>query len=311
MPLILVLASLAPMAAYAYTGITIVMSSSTSVNQAFVAKVKEALIAQKAQTIKVSVVDMSEASKLVVAENSELVIALGIKAMEASSKLRRTTPVLGVFVPLPAFNRQLYRSGRNLGELSAIVLDQPYRRQVALARIALPEAKSLGILLGTTSSRHEDFLRESAVKHRFTVDIENINEEAQLIPKLAQICEANDALLAIPDPLVYNRETAQPILLTSYRHQVPVFGYSKSYVKAGALAAVFSHTKHLAKQAVEIAVKSQKSGNLLPPPQVPKYFSVIVNRQVERSLGLELGDEHAIYQKMLALESKQPSGAFE
>jgi len=187
-------------------------------------------------------------------------------------------------------------------------LDQPYRRQIGLVRIALPKAKNLGILLGTTSNRYEDFLQNASERNGFSAHIEEIQSEAGLIPKLGKIFGMNDALLAIPDPLVYNRETAQPILLTSYRHAVPVFGYSRSYVKAGALASVFSNATHLAKQAAEIALETQKKTNILPPPQVPKYFSVIINRQVQRSLNLKIDDENMIYQQLLKLESNQPTG---
>lgn len=305
---ILLMALCGPLTVYAYTGITIVMSNASSTNVEFVQQFKEVLSADKTHTMKVNVVNLSEVERLVVAENSELVVALGVKALQASSKLKHTTPVLGVFTPLPAFNQLLFKSGRKLGAFSAIVLDQPYKRQIGLAKIALPKAKNLGILIGSTSNRYEDFLREAAEKHGFNVQIEEVNGEATLIPTLETIFETNDVLLAIPDPLIYNRETAQPILLTSYRHQVPVFGYSKSYVKAGALASVFSNAKHLAKQAVEIAVKTQKEKSLLPPPVVPKYFSVIINRQVQRSLGLHLADENDIYQQLLALEAAQPVG---
>ena len=93
------------------------------------------------------------------------------------------------------------------------------------------------------------------------------------------------------------------LLLTSYRYQKPVFGFSQSYVRAGALAAVYSSSKQLAKQAAEIAIKSQQAPGVLPPPQVPKYFSVVVNYQVARSLNLQVADEDSINKKMLALES--------
>jgi putative tryptophan/tyrosine transport system substrate-binding protein len=309
--LLLLFIFLSPLSVQAYTGITIVMSTATSNNLEFVDEFKAELAADKTHTLKVNLIDLSKEEKLIVAENSELVIALGVKALEASSKLKHTTPVLGVFTPLPTFNQLLFKSGRRLGIFSAIVLDQPYKRQIGLAKIALPEAKNLGILLGSTSTRYEDFLREAAERHGFNVEVEEVNSSSALIPKLEKIFETNDVLLAIPDPLVYNRETAQPILLTSYRHQVPVFGYSRSYVKAGALASVFSNAKHLAKQAAEIAIETQITTGLLPPPQVPKYFSVIINRQVERSLNLHLADENDIYQKLLALEANSPAGVVE
>lgn len=309
--LILFLIFLSPFNVEAYTGITIVMSTATPTNLAFVEKFNEELAVNKTHTLKVKLIDLSQEERLTVAENSELVIALGVKALEASSKLKLTTPVLGIFTPLSTFNRILSTSGRRLGILSAIVLDQPYKRQIGLAKIVLPSAKNLGILLGSTSSHYEDFLRDAAEKQGFNVKVEEVSSNAELIPKLEKILDTNDILLAIPDPLVYNRETAQSILLTSYRHQIPVFGYSRSYVKAGALASVFSNEKHLAKQAAEIAVGAQGISDLLPPPQVPKYFSVIVNRQVQRSLNLQLADENDIYQQLLALEANNPVGVAE
>jgi len=38
----------------------------------------------------------------------------------------------------------------------------------------------------------------------------------------------------------------------------------------------------------------------LPPPQYPKYFSVGVNYQVARSLGLAIEDEAALLQRIKA-----------
>jgi len=309
--LLLPWAFLLPLPAQAYTGITIVMSTASATNQEFIQKFKEELVANKKHTLKVKLINLSEVEKLRVAENSELVIALGVKALTASSKLKHTTPVLGVFVPLPTFNRLLFKSGRRLGIFSAIMLDQPYKRQIGLVKVSLPKAKNLGILLGSTSNRYEDFLREAAEKHGFNVEVSEVHTSKELISKLEMILDTNDVLLAIPDPLVYNRETAQSILLTSYRHQVPVFGYSRSYVKAGAIASVFSSAKHLAKQAAEIAIDTQTLPSILPPPIVPKYFSVIVNHQVQRSLNLQLTDENDIYKKLLALETRQPVGLLE
>jgi ABC-type uncharacterized transport system substrate-binding protein len=302
---VLVLVLFVPFLSHAYTGITIVLSAPSQTNLDFVDSFKEELIATKNHNLKVKVIDLQETEKLIVAENSELVIALGVKALTAASKLKHTTPVIGVFTPLPTFNALLESSGRDLGIFSAIVLDQPYSRQISLIKTVLPEIKTLGILLGSTSSRYAEHLRDEGEKNSLNVSLETINDESELIPKLQKVLESNDALLAIPDPSIYNRETAQPILLTSYRHQKPVFGYSQSYVRAGALAAVYSNTKHLAKQAAEIAIKTQQAPGLLPPPQTPKYFSVLVNHQVARSLNISVMNDEDIYKILLKLEMTQ------
>ena len=275
--LALVLSLCSPGFSYAYTGVTIILSSSSQAYVEFVDHFRDELIATKNTALRVKVIDLQETEKLVVAENSELVIALGVQALEAASKLKHTTPVLGVFTPLPAFNSLLESSGRDLGNFSAIVLDQPYMRQMMLIKVILPDIKNLGVLLGKTSVQYGELIKDIGEKSAINVIVETITQESDLIPKLKKVLEMNDALMAIPDPLIYSRETAQPILLTTYRHQKPVFGYSQSYVRAGALAAVYSKTKQLAKQAAEIAVKSQAAPGLLPPPQTPKYFSVYIN----------------------------------
>lgn len=303
--LLALISGFVPFLAQAYTGVTVVVSAETPVNAEFVESFKEALASGKNGSLRVKVIDLQEVEKLVVAENSELVVALGVKALEAASKLKHTTPVLGVFTPLPTYNSLLVSSKRVLGNFSAIVLDQPYKRRMALVKMVLPDVKNLGILLGPTSSQDSELLKDIGEKNTLNIFQENVTQESDLIPKLKKLLDSTDALMAIPDPLVYSRETAQPILLTSYRHQKPMFAYSQSYVRAGALAGVYSSTKQLAQQAAEIAVKSQQAPSILPPPQTPKYFSVMVNYQVARSLNILLEDEDTIYKKMLELEASQ------
>ncbi|MDO9205591.1 ABC transporter substrate-binding protein [Methylotenera sp.] len=293
----------APFFAHAYTGVTIVMNAPTQANIEFVEQFKAELAERKHIHLRVNVITLPVAGKLAVAENSELVIALGVKALEASSKLQHTTPILGVFTPLPVFNSLMQKSRRDLGNFSAIVLDQSYARQMSLIKKILPEAKTLGILLGATSSPYGKLLKEEAEKSGFVILEEIVDQEADLIPKLKKLLESTDALMAIPDPLIYSRETAQPILLTSYRYKKPIFGYSQSYVRAGGLAAVYSNSKQLARQAAEIAIKSQQAPSELPPPQAPKYFSIMLNYQVARSLNIPLQNEETVYKKMLESEA--------
>jgi putative tryptophan/tyrosine transport system substrate-binding protein len=308
--LALVLGLCLPFLAHAYTGVTIVLSAQTQANQefidAFIAELAKLDLANNKNTnLRVKVVVLQEAEKLEVAENSELVIALGVKALEASAKLKYTTPVLGVFIPMPAFNSLLVKSKRDLGNFSAIVLDQPFSRQFSLIKNILPESKKIGVLLGPTSSQYADLIKESGEENGISVTDGNVYLGTDLIPRLKETLAASDALLAIPDSLIYNRETAQPILLTSYRQHKPVFGYSQSYVRAGALAAVYSSSKQFAKQAAEIAQISQQAPSLLPPPQAPKYFSIMVNYQVARSLNITLKSDEEIYQKVLAADTAE------
>ena len=151
MHLVLLWALCMPILASAFTGITIIMSAPTQTNLAFVEEFKRELANSRNAAIKVRTIDLDESKRLVVAENGELVIALGVRALEMASQLKPTTLVLGVFTPLPVFNAVMEKSRRDLGNFSAIVLDQPYQRQMALVKTVLPESRSLGILLGSAS----------------------------------------------------------------------------------------------------------------------------------------------------------------
>lgn len=289
--------------ACAYTGVTILMASKTPANTEFVDNFRADLAYSKNNGIRVNVVVMQESDKVEIAENSELVIALGGKALEAASHLKHSTPVLGVYTPLPVFNQLLAKSKREQSNFSAIEFDQPYWRQLILIKTILPEAKKVGVLFGSASSQYLEILKDEAGKLGLSLKDESVINSVDIIPQLKKLLDSSDAMLAIPDQLIYNRETAQSILLTSYRHQKPVFGYSQTYVKAGALASVYSSTKHLAKQAAEIAIKSQAASNKLPEPQIPKYFSVTVNQQVAHSLNIVVMDEDLVYKKMQAIEN--------
>lgn len=305
MLIVLIAGFFAPALSFAYTGVTIVLSAPTATNLEFVEHFKDELVNSKNTALRVKVIDLQDVDRLVIAENSELVIALGVNALQAASKLKHSTPVIGVFTPLPAFNKLLATSRRYLGNFSAIVLDQPYMRQMMLIKAVMPNIKNLGVLLGANSSQYGELIKEAGEKATIYVTNENITQESDLIPKLNKALDNNDALLAIPDPLVYSRETAQPILLTTYRHLKPVFGYSRSYVQAGALAAVYSTTKQLAKQAAEIAVISQASPGILPPPQTPRYFSIAVNYQVARSLNIVVEDKDKLQKRIADAELAQ------
>ena len=173
-----------PCATYAYSGTTTVLSASTPVFQEFIMHFKQELIALKHSELRVKVIDFQESDKLVVAENSELVIDLGVKALEAAGKLKQSTPIIGVFSPLPTFHRLIAANDRYLGNFSAIVLNQSYARQIALIKLVLPQAKMLGLLTGFTSEKHSELVKKIREQNDLNVLDEQLFNETDLIPKL-------------------------------------------------------------------------------------------------------------------------------
>ena len=136
-------------------------------------------------------------------------------------------------------------------------------------------------------------------------NIEMVADEEDLVPALKRLLPNSDALLAVPDAAIYNRGNIATILLTSYRAKVPLFGFSQSYVKAGALAAVYSQPWQIAQQVADI-IQGLPTNGSLPAPQSPRYFSVDINPQVRLSLELNMADEAQLLLKLKQLPEGAP-----
>ena len=296
---IVVLIGLVPSIAQAYTGVTVVMSKASPANQVFVDELATQLANTQENRLRLSVKTITSGNRLVVAENSELVVALGAQAFEAAAKLSTTTPVLGVKVTLEDLQDVQEKSKRNKNNITAITLNQPNNRVVNLLKLALPEAKRIGVLVGLNGILNGEVLRTAAQKMGVNIVLEQVNYQVDLMQKLAEVLTKSDALLAYPDTETFNRDTAPAIFLSCYQNKKPVIGYSQSSVTAGALVAVYSDGKHLAQQVAEIAEQNKKANMTLPAPQPPKYFSVQVNKQVARLLNINILDEKILQQKML------------
>jgi hypothetical protein len=98
-----------------------------------------------------------------------------------------------------------------------------------------------------------------------------------------------DALLAVPDPAVFNSQTAANILAAAYRRRIPMIGFSPAYTRAGALVSLYSTPAQVGTRRRNCARRS--AVRILPPPQWPRDFVVRVNQDVSRSLGLTLVEE--------------------
>jgi ABC-type uncharacterized transport system, periplasmic component len=298
----------------AIDGVTLVLSEEGQAYADLAEKVRQAVAQRPGSRLPVSTLslaafrdrqeEISRSGALV------LVVAVGLSATQAAASLDSRVPVLSVLVPRSAFERVARERGRQADSrgFSAIYLDQPFSRQLSLVRHALPERTRLGLLAGPVAAEQLPLLQAAARGTGFKLGVEKVAREDEIIPALNRLLRDSEALLFIvPDPLVYNRRTIQSILLTTYRYQVPVVGFSQSYVRAGALTAVYSAPVQIGQQVAEIALALEgDKGRGLPPPQYPKYFSVAVNHQVARSMGIEIDNEAVLYDKVRRSGEQEP-----
>lgn len=232
----------------------------------------------------------------------DLVVPLGLKATRAAVQLDQPVQVLAALLP-----RQAYETLSNgispsmRRSLSALVLDQPLERQLALVRLALPKADRVGVLLGSSTLGLKGELSRAAQQVGMRLSVEVVESQSGLFASQRELLRDNDILLAIPDPQVLNQTTLMSYLITAYRARVPIVGFSQSFSEAGALASVFSTPEQIGRQLTEIVAdmangRSSRQARLI----YPRYFKVTVNRQVARSLELEIAPDDWLQKQLEA-----------
>ena len=230
-----------------------------------------------------------------------LIVTVGTTAARKIYDSGTTLPVLNTLIPRTTYHL-LYNNGRpgSIAKHSAIYIDQPISRQIRLIRTALPKYKRVGVILGPNSRKYRNDVRLASKANGASLYLAEVDDEKRLVSTLNRLLDSIDILLALPDKHVFNRRTARNILLLTYRQRIPMVGFSKAYVDAGALLAVYSTPQQFGRQVAEVIQRTaQKKQWQLPTPQFPRYFSVAVNRQVAASLGIFVETE-AVLKKKLA-----------
>lgn len=236
------------------------------------------------------------------APNVALAVTFGARAFKAALS-ERTAPILATLITRQAFEETLGGGVKapDARPVSAVYLDQPFSRHLDLVRAALPGRSRLGMLVSPGEADSVRALSAAAQAQKLTLVSEVVALPREIYPALTRLLARCDAVVATPDPRIFNGATLHNILLATYREARPLLGFSPAYVRAGALAAVYSTPQQIAPQVASV-VQRVLSGSGLPPAQYPQAFSVKVNATVARSLGISVGDERTVEARLQALE---------
>jgi len=233
-----------------------------------------------------------------------LTVAIGTRACGAVARAAGA-PAVCVLIPRAAFERITGDPATRNRTLTALYLDQPAARQMALVRQVLPKADTVAMLFGPESAASESPLAAAATRQGLKPAQARTTGPDDLYPALQRLLEGEgDALLAVPDPQVFNASTVQNILRAAIRARIPLFAFSPAYVRAGALAAVYSTPQQAGRQAGALA-REVLGGRALPAPLYPTEFTVTVNTQVARSLGLDVADGETLAGRLRLQEKPQ------
>jgi len=217
-----------------------------------------------------------------------LIVTVGIDAFRETLPRAGNTPVIATMIGRQIYQKILAESGRPRGRSTAIYIEQPYSRQAAFIRHLLPGKKRAGVLVSSDGRSELSVIRQAFLNSGMSLDTEDSETDESLLPAANTLFDRVDFLLATPDAKIYKRDQIKTLLLTSYRHQKPVIAFSSAFVTAGAVAAIFSSPKQIARQSAQMVIDH---GSNLVAPEYPDQFSIAINRNVADALNLHFADE--------------------
>ena len=230
----------------------------------------------------------------------KIIVAVGSPSFQQAIQKAKRSPVIGALLPRFVYERALLQT-TGTTTTSAVFLDQPEERQMAMLSLLPGPPVTVGFIRTANNVMSLSRLRSSAARYRLKIHEEVVSADYDLAAAVQNAAGQSDVILAAPDPVIFSPQTIAGILLSTYRARVPLAGFSPAYTRAGALVSLHSSIRQLAEQTAAM-VRTVAAGGGLPAPQAPVEFEVSINRQVARSLGLELPAEATVTERVKALE---------
>ena len=228
--------------------------------------------------------------------NAIIAVTIGQKAAEAVHRTSSSTPVIHSLITSRGRALLNRLPVKHKGSRTSLLLDQPISRQLSVVKAALPNKKRLGVIYGPQSQRLRSEVRSAVKKHGFTLVERTSGKGKEIGRKLKSLLKSVDLVLALPDPSLYNKKTLANVLLTSFRHKVPVIGFSAGFVKAGALLATHTSPKQVGRQAAQL-VYHRLQGKHHTGTIYPADFQLSINRRVAKSLKVSLPGKKEILRR--------------
>ena len=234
---------------------------------------------------------------------ASLIVTIGGQAAHTTVALETETPVLHVLLSRITLDALGHRPGG--APWSAIVLDQPAERQIALIRLALPKHERIATIAGPETRALASALAAAATRSGLDARSAEAADIPALYPALRSVLEQPAVLVITPDGQVFNSQTVHHVLLTAFRLHAPVLGFSAAYVRAGAVLGLYTTPAQAGTEAAAV-VRQVLTGQALPPPIHHALFEVGVNPTVARALGLALPPAEALTGALRAQEGLAP-----
>jgi putative ABC transport system substrate-binding protein len=202
------------------------------------------------------------------ARRAQLIVTVGSLATQT---VLQEAPEIPTIASLILSADELKKSTNATG----VVLDFSLETQLQWLQKIVPQSKTVGVLFNPRENRAKiDAATKVAQSLGLTLLTSEVETPQALPEALDNLVRRAEILWGVTDQTVLSPQTAEPILLFSFRNRIPFTGLSTSWAKAGALYALDRDYKDIGMQCGEIAAKILQgtAANTIPPQPPRKVF---------------------------------------
>ncbi len=227
-------------------------------------------------------------------EKPDIVLTIGVLATTVVKEELNDVPMIFCMV----INHERFQlTGPNI---TGITTEVAVEEQLKGYQTILASLENLGVIYDPSKTGNIIESAETKVKDMGINLVKYKIESSKMVSEaLESLIGRIDALWLLPDSTVVTKESFGLIKSTTLENKIPLLCTSDVFVKAGALAAVFSDYKYVGMQAAQLAkeILSQSASGSLGIVN-PDKFNLAVNSDTAEKLGLELkavlGKPHTI-----------------
>jgi putative tryptophan/tyrosine transport system substrate-binding protein len=218
-----------------------------------------------------------------------LIFAAGTEAALFAKEKLKDFPVVFSMVLDPVKSGIIESASSPGDSLSGVSLDISPELQFRKLKELLPKLSRVGVIY---NAKEKAWIKEIEAVARalgLVIVAKPVDSESDVPVKLEEIAKEADCLWAQVDPMIYNSQSSQYILLTLVRNKIPLMAFSSQYVKAGALLALECDYVDIGRQAAQIAIRVLKGGAFGSVALTfPAKAKLIVNKKIAQLLGINI-----------------------
>lgn len=219
------------------------------------------------------------------------VIAVGVEAVKAMATENGRSAVLATMVFREDLAKLRAGGGQAPKLAGAVWLDLPVPQIISGVRFVFPDSSRFAVICNRSQMDAEDV---SSVGRQVPVNVTVkpvlCESASDLLTALRKLRGQVDFVICRPDANLYNKTTAEPLILASLEHKLLLIGFSASFVRAGAGMGVYPDFADVGRQTA--AMCERGVGAAASREEHPRKTNLAINERVLHLLGRE---SHAKY----------------